>query len=114
MVKWGFVLVTLYMRPIGILLHVMADKEPVPGGHERFVEPLRKQGVGSTIHCVAGGATGIIVAAVITAALGLPMWLDLIVYVALGGKALAGLRMYLIVLAMGVTYGWREGVFRLQ
>jgi manganese oxidase len=40
-------------------------------------------GAGSTIHCVAGDATGIILAAVITALLGLPMWLDLIVeYVA--------------------------------
>jgi len=30
--KWGFVLVTLYMGPIGLLLYVMADKEPAPGG----------------------------------------------------------------------------------
>src|SRR5258707_2032406 len=29
--KWGFVLVTLYMGPIGLLLYVMADKEPTPG-----------------------------------------------------------------------------------
>src|SRR5215216_5806910 len=77
--KWGFVLVTLYMGPIGLLLYVMADKEPRPGTHEEFVKPLWKQGVGSTIHCVAGDATGIITAAVITAALGLPMWIDLIV-----------------------------------
>lgn len=77
--KWGFVLVTLYMGPIGLLLYVMADKEPRPGEHEEFIKPLWKQGVGSTIHCVAGDATGIIAAAVITAALGLPMWLDLIV-----------------------------------
>jgi FtsP/CotA-like multicopper oxidase with cupredoxin domain len=77
--KWGFILVTLYMGPIGLLLYVMADKEPRPGEHEEFVKPLWKQGVGSTIHCVAGDATGIITAAVVTAALGLPMWLDLIV-----------------------------------
>ncbi|WP_431095747.1 DUF4396 domain-containing protein [Polaromonas aquatica] len=77
--KWGFVLVTLYMGPIGLLLYVMADKEPHPGQHEAFIKPLWKQGAGSTIHCVAGDATGIILAAVITAALGLPMWLDLIV-----------------------------------
>ena len=76
--KWGFILVTLYMGPIGLLLYVMADKEPAPGTHEDFTRPLWKQGVGSTIHCVAGDATGIIVAAVITALLGLPMWLDLI------------------------------------
>lgn len=77
--KWGFVLVTLYMGPIGLLLYVMSDKEPTPGGHEEFVRPLWKQGVGSTVHCVAGDATGIIVAAVITAVVGLPMWADLIV-----------------------------------
>lgn len=77
--KWGFILVTLYMGPIGLLLYILADKEPRPGEHEQFVKPLWKQGVGSTIHCVAGDATGIILAAVITAALGLPMWLDLIV-----------------------------------
>ena len=77
--KWGFILVTLYMGPFGLLLYVLADKEPRPGEHEAFTSPLWKQGVGSTIHCVAGDATGIILAAVITAALGLPMWLDLIV-----------------------------------
>src|SRR5436305_11000540 len=77
--KWGFVLVTLYMGPIGLLLYVMADKEPAPGGHEEFVKPLWKQGVGSTVHCVAGDATGIIAAAVAVALIGLPMWLDLIV-----------------------------------
>jgi manganese oxidase len=77
--KWGFVLVTLYMGPIGLLLYVMADKEPGPGTHEEFVKPLWKQGVGSTVHCVAGDATGIILAAVVTAVIGLPMWADLIV-----------------------------------
>src|SRR5437667_1394035 len=77
--KWGFVLVTLYMGPVGLLLYVMADKEPVPGAHEEFTRPLWKQGVGSTVHCVAGDATGIIAAAATTAVLGLPMWIDLIV-----------------------------------
>src|SRR5260221_4964696 len=82
--KWGFILVTLYMGPLGLLLYGMADKEPRPGEHETFIAPLWKQGVGSTIHCVAGDATGIILAAVITATLGLPMWLDLIVEYAAG------------------------------
>lgn len=77
--KWGFILVTLYTGPIGLLLYVLADKEPHPGEHEVFIAPLWKQGIGSTIHCIAGDATGIILAAVITAALGLPMWLDFIV-----------------------------------
>ncbi|MDQ2929989.1 MAG: DUF4396 domain-containing protein [Gemmatimonadota bacterium] len=81
--KWGFVLVTLYLGPIGLLLYVLADKEPRPNTHEAFVAPLWKQGVGSTVHCVAGDATGIILAAIVTAVLGLPMWADLLIeYVA--------------------------------
>ena len=81
--KWGWVLITLYMGPVAMALYVLTDKEPRPGEHEEFIKPLWKQGVGSTVHCVAGDATGIIAAAVITAALGLPMWVDLIVeYVA--------------------------------
>jgi hypothetical protein len=47
--KWGFILVTLYMGPLGLLLYVLADKEPRPGTHEVFVKPLWKQGIGSTI-----------------------------------------------------------------
>ena len=82
--KWGFILVTLYMGPFGLLLYVLADKEPRPGKHEEFTAPLWKQGVGSTIHCVAGDATGIILAAAVTALLGLPMWLDLIIEYAAG------------------------------
>lgn len=77
--KWGFILVTLYMGPFGMLLYVLADKEPRPGEHEKFTSPLWKQGVGSTIHCVAGDATGIILAAAITSLLGLPMGVDLVV-----------------------------------
>lgn len=43
--KWGFILVTLYMGPLGLLLYVMADKEPRPGEHEAFIRPLWRQGV---------------------------------------------------------------------
>jgi FtsP/CotA-like multicopper oxidase with cupredoxin domain len=82
--KWGWVLITLYMGPIGLALYVLADKEPAPGTHEEFVRPLWKQGVGSTVHCIAGDATGIIAAAAITALLGLPMWIDFIVEYAAG------------------------------
>ena len=77
--KWAWVLITLYMGPIGLTLYVLSDKEPTPGTHEEFIKPLWKQGVGSTVHCIAGDATGIITAAAITAALGLPMKIDFIV-----------------------------------
>lgn len=77
--KWGWILVTLYMGPLSLVLYVLSCKEPAPGAHEEFIKPLWKQALGSTVHCVAGDATGIIVAATVTALLGLPMWQDLIV-----------------------------------
>ena len=81
--KWGWVLVTLYTGPVGLTLYVLSCKEPFPGTHERFIQPLWKQGLGSVIHCAAGDATGIIVAATVTGLLGLPMAVDLAVeYVA--------------------------------
>lgn len=76
--KWGWLLVTLYTGLIGAALYILSCKEPAPGQHEEFIKPLWKQTLGSTIHCLAGDATGIIVAAVITTTLGLPMWLDII------------------------------------
>jgi hypothetical protein len=104
--KWSWTLITLYMGPIGLLLYVLTDKEPATGTHEEFVKPLWKQGVGSTVHCVAGDATGIITAAVITATIGLPMWQDLIV------EYLAGFAFGLLIFqslfmkgVMGGTYG---------
>jgi hypothetical protein len=64
--KWGWVLVTLYIGPIGASIYVLSCKEPASGTHERFVAPLWKQSLGSTIHCLAGDATGIVVASIIT------------------------------------------------
>ena len=77
--KWGWVLVTLFLGPISLAMYVLTCKEPSPGAHEEFIRPLWKQGLGSTIHCVAGDATGIVIAATVTAVLGLPMWIDLFI-----------------------------------
>lgn len=77
--KWGWVLMTLYLGPISLFPYIMSCKEPAPSTHEDFIKPLWKQGLGSAIHCVAGDATGVIVAATITGLLGLPMWIDMIV-----------------------------------
>jgi len=82
--KWGWVLVTLYTGPVGLLIYWFSCREPSPGTHEQFIAPLWKQAVGSTIHCAAGDATGIIVAAGITGALGLRMGVDIWVEYAAG------------------------------
>lgn len=81
--KWGWILVTLYTGIIGLIVYWFSCREPAPGAHEKFIAPLWKQSVGSTIHCMAGDATGIIVAAAVTSLLGLPMGVDAVVeYVA--------------------------------
>ncbi len=75
----GWVLVTLYLGPIAAVFYVLSCREPAPGEHEKFIAPMWKQALGSTIHCVAGDATGIVAAAAITAFFGLPMRLDLVI-----------------------------------
>jgi hypothetical protein len=104
--KWGWVLVTLYLGVIGLVLYILSCKEPGPGMHEEFVKPLWKQGMGSVVHCAAGDATGIIFAATITGAFGLPMWLDLIVeYVAGFGFGLFIFQALFMKDMMGGSYG---------
>jgi hypothetical protein len=82
--KWGWVLVTLYTGPVGLLIYWFSCREPSSGTHEQFIAPLWKQAVGSTIHCAAGDATGIIVAAAITGYFGLRMGTDIWVEYAAG------------------------------
>ena len=45
--KYGWVLVTLYAGPVAAALYVLSCKEPGPYQHERFIKPLRKQALGS-------------------------------------------------------------------
>lgn len=82
--KWGWVLVTLYGGPIMASAYVLACQKPANERHEDFVRPLWKQAFGSTIHCMAGDASGVILAAAITTALGWSMWQDVISEYVLG------------------------------
>ena len=82
--KWGWILVVLYTGPVALVIYWFSCREPTQGSHEKFIAPLWKQSVGSTIHCLAGDATGIIVAAAITSVLGLPMGMDAVVEYAAG------------------------------
>jgi hypothetical protein len=71
--KWGFVLVTLYAGPFGAFLYVLGCREPLPGLHARYVAVRWRQVLGSTIHCVAGDGVGILAGAVIGTAIALPL-----------------------------------------
>lgn len=63
--KWGFVLITLYSGPLGAFFYVLGCREPLPGTHERYVAARWRQVLGSTMHCVAGDGVGILAGAVI-------------------------------------------------
>lgn len=82
--RWGWVLVVLYTGPIGAFVYLLSCREPLPGTHADYVAPLWKQAVGSTIHCVAGDATGVLLAAFVAMLLHLPMALDLALEYAVG------------------------------
>ena len=76
--KWGWLLVTLYGGPLFAAAYVLSCQKPPTVSHEDFVKPLWKQAFGSSIHCMAGDATGVIAAAALSLTLGLPMWQDVI------------------------------------
>ena len=63
--KLAWILVVLYTGPVGLVLYLLACRQPLPGTHEQFIAPHWKQAVGSMMHCVAGDATGIILAAAV-------------------------------------------------
>jgi hypothetical protein len=82
--KWGFVLVTVYTGVIGAFLYVLGCREPLPGLHERYVEARWRQALGSTMHCVAGDGVGILAGAVLASVLGLADLPEMILEYVLG------------------------------
>ena len=77
--KLAWFLIVLYTGPVGLFIYFLSCRQPLSGTHDEFIKPHWKQSVGSMIHCIAGDATGIILAAIVTFHLGLPNGLDLII-----------------------------------
>ncbi|MGD9890281.1 MAG: DUF4396 domain-containing protein [Dehalococcoidia bacterium] len=82
--KLAWILVVLYTGPIGLFIFLLSCRQPLPGTHDQYIAAHWKQSVGSLMHCVAGDATGIIIAATLTYRLTLPNGIDLIVEYASG------------------------------
>ncbi|MEM1363001.1 MAG: DUF4396 domain-containing protein [Pseudomonadota bacterium] len=72
-------LVTVYTGPVGLFFYVITCRRPFPGGHDQFTRATWKQGVNSEMHCVAGDATGIIIAAILLHFLALSNGWDIVV-----------------------------------
>jgi hypothetical protein len=75
----AWILVTLYTGPVGAFMYLLGCRRPFPGGHDRFTDKTWKQGLNSEMHCLAGDATGIIIAAIIVPALALANGWDLVI-----------------------------------
>lgn len=81
--KLAWILVVAYTGPIGCFLYLMTCRRPFPGGHDAFTRKPWKQAVNSEMHCLAGDATGIVIAAAIVPLLGLTNgWDSILEYVA--------------------------------
>lgn len=77
--KLAWILIILYTGPIGLFIYLISCRQPMPGTHEQFISKHWKQAIGSMMHCIAGDATGIILAATIVYHFHLPNGIDLIV-----------------------------------
>jgi hypothetical protein len=75
----AWVLVFIYTGPLGLFIYFLSCRQPFPGSHDEFIKPHWKQALGSEIHCVAGDATAIIVAAGILHYFELPNGIDAII-----------------------------------
>jgi hypothetical protein len=63
--KWSFVILTLFTGPLGAFFQVLGCREPFRGTHEAHVAARSRQVLGSTMHCAAGDGLGIIAGAVV-------------------------------------------------
>jgi hypothetical protein len=69
--RTAWILVTAYTGPVGLFFYLLACRRPLPGTHEAFTSATWKQSLNSEMHCLAGDATGIVVAASILPVFGL-------------------------------------------
>ena len=75
--KLAWILVTFYTGPVGLFFYVLACRNPAPGGHDQYTAAHWKQALNSEMHCLAGDATGIILAAVVVSYFHLANGVDL-------------------------------------
>ena len=77
--KLAWILVTFYTGPVGLFFYLLACRNPGPGLHDQFTAAHWKQSLNSEMHCLAGDATGIILAAIVVSHLHLANGIDLII-----------------------------------
>ncbi|WHI50280.1 DUF4396 domain-containing protein [Microbulbifer sp. MLAF003] len=69
--RMAWILVVVYTGVVGLILYLLTCHRPFPGAHDTFTRATWKQSVNSEMHCLAGDATGIVIAASIVPIFGL-------------------------------------------
>ncbi|MEX3009875.1 DUF4396 domain-containing protein [Hoeflea sp. TYP-13] len=99
----AWILVTAYTGPVGLFFYLLTCRRPFVGGHDRFTSTTWKQAVNSEMHCLAGDATGIILAAIVVSSLGLTNgWDATIEYIA---GFICGLFIFQALMMLGMYQG---------
>lgn len=62
--KLAWILVVFYTGPVGLFMYFLTCRNPGPGLHDQFTAAHWKQAFNSEMHCLAGDATGIVLAAI--------------------------------------------------
>lgn len=101
--RMAWILVVVYTGVVGLVLYLLSCRRPFPGAHDAYTRATWKQSVNSEMHCLAGDATGIIIAASIVPILGLSNgWDATIEYVA---GFICGLFIFQALMMIGMYQG---------
>lgn len=99
----AWILVTAYTGPVGLVFYLLACRRPLPGSHDAFTSATWKQSLNSEMHCLAGDATGIVVAASILPLFGLTNgWEAVVEYLA---AFVSGLLIFQALMMVGMYDG---------
>ena len=77
--KLGWILVVLYTGPFGLFFYLLACRNPGQDWHALYTQATWKQAINSEVHCVAGDATGVILAALVLTYSALSMNVELVI-----------------------------------
>lgn len=101
--KLAWFLVVCYTGPVGLVAYLYACRRPFEGGHDAATRAWWKQGINSEVHCLAGDATGIIIAASIVPIFALNNGWDILMEYAAG--FICGLFIFQAMMMIGMFNG---------
>jgi hypothetical protein len=101
--RMAWILVTAYTGVFGLFFYLMSCRRPFIGAHDEFTKPEWKQAVNSEMHCLAGDATGIIIAALILSLMNLANGLDIVAEYVAG--FVCGLLIFQALMMVGMYQG---------